>query len=77
MQSHEPHPGVAVRVKEGHRKSEFSGLVGVVEQRWGAPEHPALDIRLEDGRRELFWFHELENANLGFATRSLAFYDGS
>jgi hypothetical protein len=31
-----------------------------VTERWGAPEHPAFDVTLEDGRRRLFWFHELE-----------------
>ena len=77
MQSQEARTGITVRVQEGHWKSKFGGMRGTVEQRWGAPEHPALDIRLEDGRRELFWFHELENANLGFATRTMAFYDGS
>jgi hypothetical protein len=62
MQAHEPHPGVAVRVKEGHWKSEFGGMVGVVQGVWGHPDHPAVDVRLEDGSLELFWFHELDDA---------------
>jgi hypothetical protein len=61
MQAHEPHPGVAVRVKEGHWKSEFGGMVGVVQGVWGHPDHPAVDVRLEDGSLELFWFHELDD----------------
>ncbi len=60
MQSHEPHPGMLVRVKEGHWRSEFGGRLGTAEHRWGAPEHPAFDVRLEDGRLQLFWFHELD-----------------
>jgi hypothetical protein len=65
MQSHEPHPGMlvrVVRVREGHWKSRFGGMLGVVEQRWGHPDYPALDVRLADGRLELFWFHELDEA---------------
>jgi hypothetical protein len=62
LQSHEPYPGVTVRVKAGHWKSKFDGMRGTVEHRWGHPDHPALDVRLEDGRLVLFWFHELEKA---------------
>jgi hypothetical protein len=56
----EARPGVVVRVKDGLWKSEFGGMLGTVEHRWGHPDHPALDVRLEDGRSELFWFHELD-----------------
>jgi hypothetical protein len=62
LQYYEPHPGVTVRVKAGHRKSKFDGMRGTVERRWGHTDHPALDVRLEDGRLQLFWFHELEKA---------------
>jgi hypothetical protein len=31
-----------------------------VEHRWGHPDYPALDVRLENGRLELFWFYELD-----------------
>ena len=41
----------------------FDGMRGVVTERWGSPEHPAFDVRLEDGQRRLFWFHELEEAD--------------
>lgn len=63
MQSHEPRLGMKVRVKEKYWKSEFGGMVGTVEHRWGNPDHPALDVRLEDGRLKLFWFHELDEAS--------------
>jgi hypothetical protein len=52
-----------VRVKEDQWKSEFAGMLGTVEHRWGSPDYPALDVRLEDGRLELFWFHELDEAS--------------
>jgi hypothetical protein len=77
MRPHEPHPGMPVRVKERHWKSEFGGMLGTVERRWGHPDFPALDVRFGDGRSELFWFHELEKPDVGNATRSLPFYDGS
>ena len=41
----------------------FDGMPGVVTGRWGALENPAFDVRLEDGRRRLFWFHELEEVD--------------
>ena len=49
-----------MRVRPGHRVPGLDGVPGVVVERWGPPEHPAFDVRLEDGRRRLFWFHELE-----------------
>jgi hypothetical protein len=60
LESHEARMGITVRVKQGHWKPKFSGMRGTVKRRWGHPDHPALDVRLEDGRSELFWFHELD-----------------
>ena len=60
MKLQDARPGVAVRVKGGLWKSEFGGMLGTVEHSWGDAHHPALDVRLEDGRSELFWFHELD-----------------
>ena len=53
---------MAVRVREGTRRTEFAGMRGAIERSFGDPEYPALDVRLENGRRELFWFHQLEKA---------------
>jgi hypothetical protein len=60
LEAHEALSGTAVRVGEGARGSELAGMVGVIERGFGSPEHPALDVRLEDGRRELFCYHQLE-----------------
>lgn len=60
MESHEARLGIAVQVKPGHWKSRFNGLRGTVEHVWGHPDYPALDVRLDNGRSELFWFHELD-----------------
>lgn len=62
MESHEALPGTVVRVMQGTRRTEFVGMSGAIERSFGSPEHPALDVRLENGRRELFWSHQLEKA---------------
>ena len=72
MQSHEARPGTAVRVKEGHRRLELEGMSGTIEHCWGSPEYLAVDVRLEDGRSELFWFHQLDSV----ASARVAYYDG-
>jgi hypothetical protein len=44
-------------------RSMVGTMVGTVERRWGNAEHLALDVRLEDGSLELFWFYELDEAS--------------
>ena len=72
MQSLEARPGTVVRVREGYRKPELEGMSGIIEQCWGSPDYVALDVRLEDGRSELFWFHQLDVV----APTKVAYYDG-
>ena len=62
MEAIEATPGTTVRVGEGTRKTEFVGMRGDIERSFGRTDHPALDVRLENGRRELFWFYQLEKA---------------
>lgn len=63
MESYEALPGTAVRVREGGtRRTEFAGMWGAIERSFGSPKYPALDVRLENGRRELFWFYQLDSA---------------
>ena len=62
MQSHEALIGVRVRVLETDRRAELRGMYGTIEHRFGHPEYLALDVRLDDGRLELFWAHGLESA---------------
>lgn len=80
MELREALVGTVVRVKAGHRKPELEGLVGVIEGLWGGPSYTVLDVRLDDGRSELFWFHQVEAAEAGGApgwdpTR-MVFHDG-
>lgn len=54
--------GITVRVKKAHWNPGFAGMRGTIERRFGDPEYPAFDVRLEDGGLELFWFHQLDRA---------------
>ena len=59
----EPHGtvrGTVVRVREGHWKTAFAGMIGTIQACWGYSEHAAVDVRLEDGRSELFWLPNLD-----------------
>jgi hypothetical protein len=52
--------GKRVRIRANHRRWPLRGLEGAIDKRWGNPDHVALDVLLDDGRSELFWYHELE-----------------
>ena len=62
LQSHEALIGALVRVSETDRRVKLRGMVGTIEHRFGHSEHLALDVRLDNGRLELFWAHGLESA---------------
>jgi hypothetical protein len=61
LQSNEALIGARVRVLETDRRAVLRGMFGTIEQRFGHPEYLALDVRLDDGRLELFWAHGLES----------------
>ena len=53
--------GTKVRVREHHRMTERRGMVGeVVGYHGGADDYVALEVRLSDGERQLFWAGDLE-----------------
>ena len=60
MESEEARIGARVRVSESGRRSEWRGPTGTVSGKWGNPEYLALDVRMDEGRMQLFWHHELE-----------------
>ena len=62
LQSHEALIGARVRILEADRRAELRGMYGTIEHRFGHPKYLALDVRLDDGRLELFWAHGLESA---------------
>ena len=67
MKWYEARRGTLVRVKEGHWKAEFAGMLGTVQHCWGQSEHAAVDVLLEDRRSELFWLTDLESAEEAIA----------
>ena len=58
--AHEASLGTRVRVVEDERRPNYEGMFGTVKARFGSPVFPALDVQLDSGRLELFWFHQLE-----------------
>lgn len=60
MEAYEARRGTLMRVREGHWKTEFAGMLGTVQQCSGQSEHAAVDVLLEDRRSELFWLTDLE-----------------
>jgi hypothetical protein len=65
MMSEEALIGARVRVGGSGWRSEWHGLTGTITAKWGNPEHLAFDVRLDDGRTQLFWHHELEGVAEG------------
>jgi hypothetical protein len=63
MRPEEAQIGKRVRVRENHRKTDFRGQEGVIAKSWGNPGYPALDVLLDEGNWQLFWFHELEEVS--------------
>jgi hypothetical protein len=51
-----------VRVKRTYSMPELQGRVGTINPRYGWVRYPAIKVCFEDGRSELFWSHELEEA---------------
>ena len=62
MRSQDVQLGMLVRVSQLHRKMDYRGQTGVVQQRYGNVHYAAFDIQLLDGRSELFWHHEFDEA---------------
>jgi hypothetical protein len=60
LEAYEARRGTPVRVREGHWKAEFAGMLGTVKECWGQSGHAAVDVLLEDRRSELFWLTDLE-----------------
>ena len=52
--------GTKVRVRQEHRILERRGMIGKVVGRYGGEEYVAVDVRLSDGQRRLFWPSDLE-----------------
>lgn len=53
-------PGTRVRIMEHYRVEACRGLKGTVVARYGGEAYVAVDVRLADGERRLFWPSDLE-----------------
>src|SRR5918997_5478433 len=60
IEAYEARRGTVVRVREGHWKTDFAGMLGTVQKCWGQSEHAAVDVLMEDGHLELFWLPNLD-----------------
>ena len=60
MRPEEAQIGKRVRVRKDHRKTDFRRQEGTIAHSWGNPDYPALDVLLDVGHWQLFWYHELE-----------------
>ena len=65
MRSQDVQLGMLVRVSKRHSNLDYRGQTGVVQQRYGNVHYAAFDIQFLDGRSELFWHHELDEAKQG------------
>ena len=62
MEWEEARVGTKVCVQLDYRKPPRRGAVGTIKKRYGLPEYTAFEVMFADGRRELFWDHQLEEA---------------
>ena len=60
MRATEVRVGARVRVNPPYRKPGLRGAVGTVEKVWGYPNFAAVEVRLDDGRSELLWRHDVQ-----------------
>ena len=64
MRSQDVQLGMLVRVSQLHRKLDYRGQTGVVQQRYGNGNYAAFDIQFLDGHADLFWHHEFDKAQV-------------
>jgi hypothetical protein len=63
LESYEAHRGAAVRVRNGHWKSQFAGMRGTIHKPWVSYAHGAVNVLLEDGSLRSFWLSDLSLVN--------------
>jgi len=63
MKSEEAQVGKRVRVRKDHHNANLRGQEGTVAKRWENPAYSALDVLLDDGDWQLFWYYDLEEAD--------------
>jgi hypothetical protein len=63
MRSEEAQIGKRVRVRMDHRTVNLRGQAGVIVKKWGTPSYAALDVLLDEGDWQLFWYYELDEVD--------------
>ena len=63
MRSEEAQVGKRVRVRKNHSMARLREKEGTIVNRWGDPCYAALDVLLDGGNYQLFWYHELEEVD--------------
>jgi hypothetical protein len=63
MRSEEAHIGKRVRVRMDHHTVNLRGQEGVIVKKWGTPSYAALDVWLDEGDWQLFWYYELDEVD--------------
>ena len=63
MRSEEARVGKRVRVRKDRRTASLRDREGTIVKRWGDPSYTALDVLLDDGTTQLFWYYELEQVD--------------
>ena len=58
--------GTSVRVQVDYRRPHRQGAIGTIKKRYGADEYTAFEVLFPDGQTELFWEHQLEEAEESF-----------
>ena len=54
--------GTSVMMRLDYREPHRQGSVGTIRKCYGTREYTAFEVLFPDGRTELFWDHQLEEA---------------
>ena len=66
--------GTRVRVQVDYREPHLQGSVGTIKKRYGVPNYGVFEVLFPDGRSELYWDHQLEEAPLRSKRRRWVFW---
>jgi hypothetical protein len=60
VKEEEAQVGVRVKVSERHGRHDLAGQKGTIVRTYRSPPKTGLHVRLDDGRWQLLWPHDLE-----------------
>jgi hypothetical protein len=62
MELEDARPGTSVLVRSDYRDPHRQGAAGTIKKRYGTTDYRVFGVSFPDGRIELFWDHQLEEA---------------